>query len=215
MSEIYIFDHQKAICRVSGCLTRRYIQFDFPLSKDVYERMTSIGYVIDHKFMIYPVIRKYEGLSLWADYDYNNGAECDLYDWIGCNSRKCQNNYVPGIKDYKWQDKVTTIIWDDGTKTVVKPDSPSTADQYTGFAIAIAKKAMGNDNSLGKLIDEWTVKRPKKLKAERAKLEAEKKARIAEDKVRHIRNEEKLVKKKLDELRINKKAKDLLKKENI
>lgn len=91
---------------------------------------------------------------------------------------------IPKIVDYKYiaENGVTIIKWSDGTSTTVICE-PETADQYTGFVTAIAKKAFGNG---GKMLSEWDrlVVKPvedAKKAEEKAKIEAEKKA--AEDKL--------------------------------
>lgn len=91
---------------------------------------------------------------------------------------------IPKIVDYKYiaENGVTIIKWSDNTSTTVTCD-PKTADQYTGFVTAIAKKAFGNG---GKMLSEWDrlVIKPiedAKKAEEKAKIEAEKKAK--EDKI--------------------------------
>lgn len=91
---------------------------------------------------------------------------------------------IPKIVDYKYiaENGVTIIRWSDSTSTTVTCD-PKTADQYTGFVTAIAKKAFGNG---GKMLSEWDrlVIKPiedAKKAEEKAKIEAEKKAK--EDKI--------------------------------
>ena len=91
---------------------------------------------------------------------------------------------IPKIVDYKYiaENGVTIIKWSDSTSTTVTCD-PKTADQYTGFVTAIAKKAFGNG---GKMLSEWDrlVIKPiedAKKAEEKAKIEAEKKAK--EDKI--------------------------------
>ena len=62
----------------------------------------------------------------------------------------------------------THIEWADGTETVSKCPA-SEFDAYTGFAICVAKKAMGNKNKMSDLADYWTKKVPKKREQEAAK----------------------------------------------
>lgn len=53
---------------------------------------------------------------------------------------------VPGIKNVYFNEPVTVVIWEDGTKTVVRCNN----DQYDpekGLAMAIAKKALGTNKS--------------------------------------------------------------------
>lgn len=91
---------------------------------------------------------------------------------------------IPKIVDYKYiaENGVTIIKWSDSTSTTVICE-PETADQYTGFVTAIAKKAFGNG---GKMLSEWDrlVMKPiedAKKAEEKAKIEAAKKAK--EDKI--------------------------------
>lgn len=50
---------------------------------------------------------------------------------------------IPGMEKVIFNDPATIILWDDGTKTVVKAhDEPF--DKEKGLAMAIAKKALGN-----------------------------------------------------------------------
>lgn len=77
--------------------------------------------------------------------------------------------------------KRTILEWTDGTVTTVEcPDAEFNA--YNGFAIALAKKAMGNDNTMTNLADFWINKLPAKnakIQAEIEKCKAEER-RIAE-----------------------------------
>lgn len=70
-----------------------------------------------------------------------------------------------------------TIEWVDDTETSVECPT-SEYSPYYGFTIAVAKRAMGNDNTMSNLADYWMNKVPKKRSAE-GKVLAEKK-RIAE-----------------------------------
>lgn len=86
----------------------------------------------------------------------------------------------PEIIAYKYNNEsgVTYIKWSDNTETRVRAEDPTTADPYIGFMMAIAKKAMGNDNTASNLADYWLVKKPKreaKAAEENAKREAEQK----------------------------------------
>ena len=49
------------------------------------------------------------------------------------------------IKRVIFNDPATIILWADGTKTVVKCAKDETFDPEKGLAMAIAKKALGNE----------------------------------------------------------------------
>ena len=56
-------------------------------------------------------------------------------------------NRLPGITRVIYQAPATIVIWDDGSKTVVKCGDHDTYDPEKGLAMCIAKKALGNKGS--------------------------------------------------------------------
>lgn len=58
-----------------------------------------------------------------------------------------QNNAIPGIKKVIFNKPATIVFWTDGTKTVVKAQGKERYDEEKGLAIAIAKKALGNEGN--------------------------------------------------------------------
>lgn len=100
------------------------------------------------------------------------------------NKRSTKNTYMPEIIDYNYNENtaVTNIKWSDGTKTSVRAEDPNTANQYSGFVAAYAKKAAGNNNTINKLFDEWAVNKPaREMKAQiKANAAALEKRKIAE-----------------------------------
>lgn len=52
---------------------------------------------------------------------------------------------------------VTIVFWNDGTKTIVKPESGATLDDYTAFTAALAKKIFGTNSKLKKVIKQNTT----------------------------------------------------------
>lgn len=52
---------------------------------------------------------------------------------------------IPRIKDVIFNDPATIVFWADGTKTVVKCQNDEPYDPEKGLAMAISKKALGND----------------------------------------------------------------------
>lgn len=64
---------------------------------------------------------------------------------------------IPSIRKVYFNDPVTVVIWDDGSKTVVKCQI-QTGDSYskeTGLAMCIAKKAMGNKGNYYDVFKKW------------------------------------------------------------
>ena len=59
---------------------------------------------------------------------------------------------------------VTVVLWDDGTKTVVKCSDADTYDPYTAYCAAFAKKCYGTNSQLKKTIEKLTVYQDTKVK---------------------------------------------------
>lgn len=108
-------------------------------------------------------------------------AECSVIDeWCGKDDFT-----MPNITSYNFYPKqgTTKLTFDDGTTTVVQSKDPETADIYTGFVSAIAKRAMGNKGGMLKAYHKF-VEQPeidKKLAEEKAKREAEEEKKRAEE----------------------------------
>ena len=92
------------------------------------------------------------------------------------NTMKVKNINMPEIVNYIYNSETgkTTIKWSDKTETTVVSENPDTADQYTGFVTAIAKRATGNTSHINNLFDKWAIKKPIQDKIAEEK-------RIAED----------------------------------
>lgn len=66
---------------------------------------------------------------------------------------RCSHEYVkskpslPGIKAVHFSGPVTVVIWEDKTKTIVRCKDGDMIDYEKGFAMAIAKKALGTNPS--------------------------------------------------------------------
>lgn len=134
-----------------------------------------------------------------------------FFDERGLELVETRNIHMPDIIGYKYNENtaVTIIEWSDGTKTTVRAENPDTADPYTGFVAAYAKKAAGNNNMINKLYDEWAIKKPAReakaqIKANAAALE---KQRIA--KKRKAKKEQYLIRKRAAEINKEYEAKKL------
>lgn len=58
------------------------------------------------------------------------------------------------IKKVHYNDPVTVVLWEDGTKTIVTA-SEEPFDKEKGLAMAIAKKAMGNQGNYFNAFKKW------------------------------------------------------------
>ena len=65
---------------------------------------------------------------------------------------------LPKIKRVIFNDPATIVLWEDGTKTVVKKqkdDKKKKFDKEKGLALAIAKKALGNQGNYFETFKKW------------------------------------------------------------
>jgi hypothetical protein len=62
--------------------------------------------------------------------------------------------YLPVIKDVIFNDPATIVFWEDGTKTVVKAQDEE-FDPEKGLAMAISKKALGNQGNYCNEFKKW------------------------------------------------------------
>lgn len=63
-----------------------------------------------------------------------------------------KGNNIPAIKRVIFNDPATIILWEDGTKTVVKCQHGDHYDRTTGFLMAAFKKVCGNKGKYNNLI---------------------------------------------------------------
>lgn len=69
-----------------------------------------------------------------------------VYDMTGASSDKPKMTHrCPGIKKVIFNDPATIVLWDDGTKTVVKCSEGDTYSEWSGLAFCICKKLMGDN----------------------------------------------------------------------
>ena len=72
------------------------------------------------------------------------------------NRKYKQNTINPlEIKNVYFNDPVTVVIWKDGTKTIVRCSENDFYDPEKGLAMAIVKKAYGNDSKFHKIFKKW------------------------------------------------------------
>lgn len=59
------------------------------------------------------------------------------------------------IKKVYFNDPVTVVLWEDGTKTIVRAGEGEEYDPEKGLAMAIAKKALGNQGNYYEVFKKW------------------------------------------------------------
>ena len=92
-----------------------------------------------------------------SDYGYYYFTPNDLYKFHGENrSEKPVTSISPfAINKVIFNDPATIVLWEDGTKTVVKCDENDRYDPEKGLAMAISKKALGNKGNYYNHLKKW------------------------------------------------------------
>lgn len=85
------------------------------------------------------------------------------------NDRNKRRSKLPGIKNVHFSGPVTAVIWEDGTKTIVRCQGDNVQDPEKGLAMAIAKKAFGTNKSGSNYYDIFKQWLPKAEVAEEEK----------------------------------------------
>ena len=86
-------------------------------------------------------------------YNKVEGAKTDM----NCKYNRNTGNSLE-IKNVYFNDPVTVVMWNDGTKTIVRCSENDFYDPEKGLAMAIVKKAYGNDNKFHKIFKKWLPK---------------------------------------------------------
>ena len=64
-------------------------------------------------------------------------------------------NYLPEIKNVKFNGPATIVFWTDGTKTVVKCQDGDDYSEEVGLAMCIVKKVFGNTSKYNDIFKKW------------------------------------------------------------
>ena len=64
------------------------------------------------------------------------------------------------IKKVIFNNPATVVIWEDGTKTVVKCQEGDTYSEELGLAMCISKKFFGNKGNFNEVFKKWLPKKP-------------------------------------------------------
>lgn len=64
-------------------------------------------------------------------------------------------NYLPEIKNVKFNGPATIVFWADGTKTVVKCQDGDDYSKEVGLAMCIVKKVFGNTSKYNDIFKKW------------------------------------------------------------
>lgn len=86
--------------------------------------------------------------------DYKNNITRNVKDTINSIYGVYGRNQFD-IKKVYFNDPVTVVLWEDGSKTIVKRDERDTYDAEKALAMAIAKKALCNEGNYYNVFKKW------------------------------------------------------------
>ena len=80
-------------------------------------------------------------------------AKVALNNMFGAKNTERKNDMK--IKKVYFNEPATVVLWEDGTKTIVKAGEGDIYDPEKGLAMAIAKKALGNQGNYYEVFKKW------------------------------------------------------------
>lgn len=96
--------------------------------------------------------------NMCSKYNYFYIPKTDLV-LISSDLGHCiQDDLTARIVKVIFNDQATIVLWDDGTKTVVKCGENDFYDPEKGLALAISKKALGNKGNYYNTFKKWLPK---------------------------------------------------------
>ena len=108
---------------------------------------------------IQKIYYSYENLShvLCYDIQRSDGSGVSYMVNALCITRTLgeihEEDYDKVIKRVIFNDPATIVYWNDGTKTIVKAQKGEKFDPYIGFCTAVAKRMLGNNSRIKKIVD--------------------------------------------------------------
>lgn len=169
-------------------LTRNFPVFDFFGCKRQCNDWTRYEIYIPEEMLKDPVmsdviIRNNVGkfldtfMSIETEKESTKMHETDEFKEVRLNTWMLFTGTMPLDKKFQYKkiiysNGVTTILWEDGTKTTVRPAEGETPDPGAGIAYAFMKKALGNGNAHNKVLRKEV---PKVVEAELKRLKKKEK----------------------------------------
>lgn len=123
--------------------------------------LVPIGYTING-YKVWIDTKKWDGNVagiMRAIYDHCGYMENHLYHKVKASVEMIKRDFqhevettplvLCGIKNVRFNEPATIVYWEDGTKTVVVCQEGDIYDEEKGLAMAISKKALGNNWAAG------------------------------------------------------------------
>ena len=79
----------------------------------------------------------------------------DIHEEEASSDFKPRTTYLPEITKVHFNPPMTIVLWDDGTKTMVKCQEGDTYSEEVGLSLCITKKALGNMPNFNNIFRKW------------------------------------------------------------
>ena len=126
---------------------------------------------VDFDFIIMEMVSE---LSEYREYDQKIGLNkamdrMNSISFYGVDplSRYSKTNVLPILKKIIFNGPATIVLWNDGSKTVVKCSDDETWDPYTAVAYAYMKKIFGSNHKFKKMVEKWFPEGTRNKKTEK------------------------------------------------
>jgi hypothetical protein len=93
--------------------------------------------------------------ELPSDYLLLRAQRTQLLKALQVPKNELYKKWALKIKKVIFNNPATIVIWDDGTKTVVKAQRGETFDKEKGLALAISKKVLGNKGNFNNVFKKY------------------------------------------------------------
>lgn len=121
----------------------------------IYDRLND-RYDSNAMWWLYVTLKcRFEKEEQFMDYDRVKIDMKAMYPRVPLNPCYGTTKTKPTIKKVIFNNPATIIMWNDGSKSVVKCQNGEPFDAEKGFALAYLKKLLGNDNTFNKEIKKW------------------------------------------------------------
>lgn len=117
---------------------------------NVVKRHNSIDHLEEPVYELSCWLRKEKGDTAKSAYEFGQT--------LVRNGIVMGTNIFPNIKKVIFNSPYTIVLWADGTKTIVKAQDGDNFDSEKGLAMAISKKAFGNNGNYYDKLKEWLEK---------------------------------------------------------
>ena len=115
---------------------------------------TSIMPIYSDRSKGYKLIIPYDNYTMMFDFANKNDSTTKHSAFIPKCTPK-PTNYLPEIKNVKFDGPATIVFWADETKTVVKCQDGDDYSEEVGLAMCIAKKVFGNTSKYNDIFKKW------------------------------------------------------------